>query len=1261
MKAFSVFSLLGFSSLCLTLGAALVLPMAAIAQAPQEQPVLGPGNVPNSTSMTWLGVAGRVYFVQCSPDMEHWDYTPIVSLGAGVPIPWYFSTAAAAGVRTYLRVKYTNDTNYTADVTGDIDGDGLTNGAEVITHHTDPFAVDSDNDGMPDDWEVQYALNPIDNDAATDADGDTLSNFQEYQLGTKPNGPGSTDSDSDGLSDQADTAPAMFDMPIISLMEYSREVTLEDWHQPSFANRHTWQDGSYRSTSVTGTNGSGASKLSPPLSLPTGFASPNSPIFATAYNAFLNEEPGALAWGNARSTGTTINAWLKESWHWEDPYRVQRLSARQIRYFLRADRDMPIEVKVKAFVTRFTSQGAAGSDWGNGEPVQANTLTLLAGQRNSFEISMEPGAGPLFGPPQTADGFPSTQGNAYFTVSIKPFPYPKTELDSDGDGLSNTIEQSMNTLEEEDDTDGDGRTDLVDFISSRPGSLSTSGPGSSADSPTVESEPLIEYVWRSGHICPASLITGNASDSNKMIVSISHWEKPSRKPTTTSGPTSPTQAIKEAWAVAPVFHLTPPDEGQPPAIVYDQTTNAGDFLRSFNEFNQYSGGRPGGDIKETKVRLRRLTAGTRPVSRQFILVDRQKANAASTTWIINGATPYTLTIPANHTISPLVTDTDNPLKLPDPLPGAGGIREKILLAFEYIQASGPAQGKAMRVIPQWKPNSGIGKGPKTGGDPYGIITVTFTDGSATLAAFGQSWTLTQTSTQLWSNAGNGASVELLTPRNSSPTIEESLAMRINAPSADLAAAEYTMIESGASSNSFRAFPPAITLDLPALSASSADVLNLQYKRHFMNQSVVMMETGPASKIFAGGSQVLSLLNNPLAGSPLRVRLAGSATPQAGPVYELQFRNGAWRAHQPTVFTNLPAAPMPEGASWHIEIKGLFGSNSSIIPFELIEEHREVPSTTWITDVLGTGSLTATSMGYRSTKPVVVLSPDSKLEEVTAGDRADNFVVISKPYNPSTKDKKMQARYRIRFTDGSLLPAGTLVLAPAILKPAMVMRSLDFTDEFGQGMDEKKNILKPLEALGYKSEIDLETNASDIDGTIANYLSGKDIVYLMAHGGLTGQTAPVSPLSPSFDLGADFGGMAFQNDATFHLTATWLETKFDIRPSLAMMAGCATGMTTTEKSSVSAEDGFLPGSAAFAESFRSAYVGYAWEQTPKGIHGVMSRFVKELSTTKTYRESFDEYLRSGGSKFLKMYKHKDATYAPNDFKPGEAVPSGESQN
>ena len=50
--------------------------------------------------------------------------------------------------------------------------------------------IDSDHDGLPNDWEVKYALNPNDaSDAAKDADKDGFTNLEEFEAQTDPQDP----------------------------------------------------------------------------------------------------------------------------------------------------------------------------------------------------------------------------------------------------------------------------------------------------------------------------------------------------------------------------------------------------------------------------------------------------------------------------------------------------------------------------------------------------------------------------------------------------------------------------------------------------------------------------------------------------------------------------------------------------------------------------------------------------------------------------------------------------------------------------------------------------------------------------------------------------------------------------------------------------------------------------------------------------------------------------------------------------------------
>ena len=121
----------------------------------------------------------------------------------------------------------------------DTDGDGLTDGDEVLKYETDPTEQDSDLDGLTDYQEInEYNTNPNTDDSDNDGlkDGDEVNEYQ-----TDPN---SNDTDGDGLTDgdevhDYNTNPLQIDSDLDGLTDQSEIMV----HQTNPNSNDTDNDG----------------------------------------------------------------------------------------------------------------------------------------------------------------------------------------------------------------------------------------------------------------------------------------------------------------------------------------------------------------------------------------------------------------------------------------------------------------------------------------------------------------------------------------------------------------------------------------------------------------------------------------------------------------------------------------------------------------------------------------------------------------------------------------------------------------------------------------------------------------------------------------------------------------------------------------------------------------------------------------------------------------------------------------------------------
>ncbi len=164
---------------------------------PEGDPVVLDGSGsddPDGTIVTyhWIQTAGTTVTLSDTAAVKPGFTAPQVS-SAGETLTFQLTVTDNGGLTNSDTVFISvNDL-----VSVDSDGDGIAN-------NQDP---DDDNDGMPDIWEVEYGLDPLNADDGQDADGDGFSNLVEYQYQTSP-------TDNSSIPPQTPVAIAGFDQTV---------------------------------------------------------------------------------------------------------------------------------------------------------------------------------------------------------------------------------------------------------------------------------------------------------------------------------------------------------------------------------------------------------------------------------------------------------------------------------------------------------------------------------------------------------------------------------------------------------------------------------------------------------------------------------------------------------------------------------------------------------------------------------------------------------------------------------------------------------------------------------------------------------------------------------------------------------------------------------------------------------------------------------------------------------------------------------------
>lgn len=141
------------------------------------------------TNNNWAGMRGPENLARVNTPFEGWPVAPhqtaheafeSVLSHAGATLPKRDAVDKRV-IETVRTGKPTTETGIIKEISE-------VGGYPELSYDPKKVPLDTDGDGMPDEWEKKHGLNPKDpSDGAKDADGDGYTNLEEYLNGTDPN------------------------------------------------------------------------------------------------------------------------------------------------------------------------------------------------------------------------------------------------------------------------------------------------------------------------------------------------------------------------------------------------------------------------------------------------------------------------------------------------------------------------------------------------------------------------------------------------------------------------------------------------------------------------------------------------------------------------------------------------------------------------------------------------------------------------------------------------------------------------------------------------------------------------------------------------------------------------------------------------------------------------------------------------------------------------------------------------------------------